>query len=211
MGSDEVKSSHDTRAFWDEQAATFDDEADHGLTDPDTRQAWAALLDTFLGTSRGRVVDLGCGTGSVSALLALRGHSVLGVDLSPKMIERAKHKSRRDELDCQFVVGDVLTATVPTTPLAAVISRHLLWAVPDPAVVVARWSAQLADDGVFIAIEGVWNQAGTTPEQAFAALQPHFQQVDYFDLSNESILWGKTVTDHRYAIVGRQYRHRADL
>jgi len=211
MDNEEVQSSDDTRAFWDEQAATFDDEADHGLTDFNTRQAWGALFDTFLGASRGRVVDLGCGTGSVSALLAFRGHSVLGVDLSPEMIERAKHKSRRDELDCQFVVGDVLTATVPTTPLAAVISRHLLWAVPDPEVVVARWSAPLGDDGVFIAIEGVWNQAGTTPEQAFSALRPHFQQVEYIDLSDEIILWGKTVTDHRYAIVGRQCRHSADL
>ena len=46
MGSD------DTRTFWDDQAATFDDHADHGLTDPATRQAWAMLLGGFIENPR---------------------------------------------------------------------------------------------------------------------------------------------------------------
>src|SRR6478672_7644986 len=34
----------DAAEFWDEQAATFDDEPDHGLTAPPIRAAWARLL-----------------------------------------------------------------------------------------------------------------------------------------------------------------------
>lgn len=199
-------SHHDARSFWDDQAATFDDEADHGLTDPVTRHAWATLLDTLLGDSRGDVVDLGCGTGSVSALLAQRGHGVFGVDLSPKMIEQAQDKARRSGLDITFAVGDVLTTSVPSTPCGAVLSRHLLWAVPDPEVVIERWSAPLTTDGMFAAIEGVWQSAGTPAEKVFAALQVHFEQVEYTDLSHHSTLWGKEVTDHRYALVGRHPR-----
>ena len=199
-------SSDETRDFWDGQAAGFDDEADHGLSDPVTRDAWTTLLDGFLGGSSGAVVDLGCGTGSVSVLLAERGHRPFGVDLSPKMIERAREKARLHGLDMEFVVGDVQTAAVPGTPLAAVVSRHVLWAVPDPDKVIARWSTPLTGDGIFIAIEGVWNQAGITPEAAFAALQPQFEQVEYLDLSDRSVLWGKQVTDIRYAIVGRRPR-----
>ena len=32
------------RAYWDAEAATFDDEPDHGLLDPATREAWRQLL-----------------------------------------------------------------------------------------------------------------------------------------------------------------------
>ncbi len=199
-------SGEDTRTYWDEQAATFDDEPDHGLTDPVTRQAWATLLDAYLTDSHCSVVDLGCGTGSVSILLAQRGHPVLGIDLSPKMVERAADKARLDGLDIEFMAGDVQTAAVPETPYGAVVSRHLLWAVPDPKAVVARWSAPLTDNGLFVAIEGVWDRAGTPPEEVFSALQMHFQQVEYIDLTGETALWGKEVTDHRYAVVGSRPR-----
>ena len=199
-------SVEDTRTFWDEQAATFDNEPDHGLTDADTRQAWETLLDGLLQDSRDPVVDLGCGTGSVSALLAQRGHQVFGVDVSPRMIEVAENKARRAGLDIEYSVGDVQTLAVPATTYGAVLSRHLLWAVSNPEDVVARWSAPLPAHGSFIAIEGVWNTAGTAPEIVFGALQAHFTNVDYSDLSDHSALWGKDVTDHRYAIVGRNPR-----
>ena len=31
-------------AYWDDQADTFDDGADHGLRDPRVREAWRRLL-----------------------------------------------------------------------------------------------------------------------------------------------------------------------
>lgn len=206
--TEQPETSSDARTFWDAQAATFDDEADHGLKDPATRAAWAALLDDSLGELSGPVADLGCGTGSVSVLLTQRGHQVLGLDVSPKMVEQANAKARAGELDIEFIVGDVQIATVPTRAQSAVVCRHLLWAVEDPAAVVQRWSAPLTEDGVFIAIEGVWGRAGTDAEVVFTTLQTHFQNVEYTDLSAQDVLWGKHVTDHRYAIVGRYPRAR---
>jgi ubiquinone/menaquinone biosynthesis C-methylase UbiE len=50
-----------------------------------------------------RVLDVGCGTGIMSAKLAASGRQVLGVDLSPAMVREARRKRSRN-LD--FVQGD---------------------------------------------------------------------------------------------------------
>ncbi len=54
----------DTRDFWDDQAATFDDEPDHGMLDAKTRMGWSRLFDELLPSACGAIIDLGCGTGS---------------------------------------------------------------------------------------------------------------------------------------------------
>jgi 2-polyprenyl-3-methyl-5-hydroxy-6-metoxy-1,4-benzoquinol methylase len=53
------------------------------------------------------VLDVGCGTGSLSALLAAAGHRVTGVDLAPRMIEQARAKlaAAVSSLACVFIVG----------------------------------------------------------------------------------------------------------
>lgn len=52
-------------------------------------RAWpveaAAVLDAIGAKSR-RVLDVGCGTGRLAALLAARGATVIGVDVDPGML-----------------------------------------------------------------------------------------------------------------------------
>jgi SAM-dependent methyltransferase len=47
-------------------------------------------LDSFAGQRRLRVLDIGCGAGRLVRALALRSHSVVGADVSPAMLERAR-------------------------------------------------------------------------------------------------------------------------
>jgi SAM-dependent methyltransferase len=47
------------------------------------------VLERFLGPGRGRCLDLGCGTGVAIPALSRLGWSVVGVDVSPEMLERA--------------------------------------------------------------------------------------------------------------------------
>jgi predicted TPR repeat methyltransferase len=74
---------------WDAQAATFDEEPDHGLRDPAVRAAWAELLRRHLPAPPADVVDLGSGTGSLAVLLADAGYRVEGLDLSAPMVAAA--------------------------------------------------------------------------------------------------------------------------
>ncbi len=56
---------------------------------------------------RGRALDLGCGTGTQSLYLAEHGWSVVGVDLAPKAIERARAKARTLKTTVDFQIADV--------------------------------------------------------------------------------------------------------
>jgi 2-polyprenyl-3-methyl-5-hydroxy-6-metoxy-1,4-benzoquinol methylase len=70
----------DPRTLWDAEAEAFDEAADHGLRDPEVRRAWAELLLPLLDRPGLHVADLGCGTGTLSLLLAAGGgHLVTGV------------------------------------------------------------------------------------------------------------------------------------
>ena len=58
----------------------------------------------------GSVLDLGCGTGEHALYLAERGHEVLGIDLAPGAIDRARAKARERGLAVTFLVWDALRA-----------------------------------------------------------------------------------------------------
>ena len=81
-----VDVTFETQKFWDAQADTFDDEADHGLRDAAVRGAWSRLLLFSLPDVPASVADLGYGTGSLSVLLAQAGYDVAGLDLSTRRL-----------------------------------------------------------------------------------------------------------------------------
>jgi cyclopropane fatty-acyl-phospholipid synthase-like methyltransferase len=56
----------------------------------------------------GEILDLGCGTGENALHLAALGRRVLGVDVSPTAIARAREKAATRGLPAAFVVGDAL-------------------------------------------------------------------------------------------------------
>lgn len=60
------------------------------------------------GSVKGRVVDLGCGTGENAMMFASHGCSVLGVDAAPLAIVKAKEKAKARGSSAEFKVADAL-------------------------------------------------------------------------------------------------------
>ena len=48
--------------------------------------------------SPGLVLDLGCGSGSLTAIMADRGYDMIGIDISPEMLGIAQEENRRDNI-----------------------------------------------------------------------------------------------------------------
>ncbi|MFF8728396.1 class I SAM-dependent methyltransferase [Streptomyces sp. NPDC015171] len=197
---------------WDAQAAGFDAEPDHGLRDPAVRAAWADRLRSWLPEYPADVLDLGCGTGSLALLAAEQGHRVTAVDRSGAMVERARAKLAGHP--AAVLRGDAEAPPVGDQRFDAVLVRHVLWTLPDPAGALRRWRDLLrpgdaarapgGGGGRFVLIEGVWGSlapVGIPAERLTALLGPLTWDVRVERLSGHRALWGKAVDDERYAVL----------
>jgi ubiquinone/menaquinone biosynthesis C-methylase UbiE len=193
----------DVQSYWDAQAPTFDEEPDHGLLDGEVRAAWADLLIPLLPTVPSSIADIGCGTGSLSVLLAESGHSVCGLDISGEMIAIARNKARTAGSSAAFVQGDAAAPPLPPASFDVVLARHVLWALADPAAALRRWAALLKPHGSMLLIEGRWSTgAGLTAAESRRLVQECRDHVEIRRLADPA-LWGKRIDDERYLLISR--------
>jgi len=96
----------------------------------------------------GTVVDLGCGPGHSTLLLAdvCRPAALHGLDASPTHLERARRMVPR----ATFTRHDVTVLPLPAPPADVLYARLVLAHLPDPLAVVAGWRSGLAAGGVLV-------------------------------------------------------------
>src|SRR6185312_6133226 len=102
------------RNLFDKYAGRFD----HELVETLGYNAPALLrgaLDRIAGDGRryARALDLGCGTGLMGEAIRGRVSELIGVDLSPNMIEAAKRKNIYDRLIASDLIECLLAETAP--------------------------------------------------------------------------------------------------
>lgn len=84
---------------------------------------WYDLIEIFVFPLRNKVackvrkqnskiIEFACGTGSQSIAFAKKGHSVVGIDLSPDMLSRAKKKVK-PEYKIKLIHGDAVKVEYP--------------------------------------------------------------------------------------------------
>lgn len=128
-------------------AATYD--ADRNLT----RDLDARVTQQVLGKRRYRsILEIGCGTGKNTQLLAEIGERVLAIDFSPRMLAKAKHKVKRDNV--AFAIADLRAPWPMTKSGADLVSCNLvLEHVQHLAFVFAEAARALAAGGHFFVCE----------------------------------------------------------
>jgi SAM-dependent methyltransferase len=128
--SDEPEYLTATRAGHDTVAADYAALA-AGLLDgnPFDRAVLALFADLVRDAAAdrgGRVVEVGCGPGRITAHLTGLGLDVFGIDLSPAMIEQARLRHP----DLEFRVGQMTALDVPSGALAGVVAWYSIIHVP---------------------------------------------------------------------------------
>lgn len=92
-----------------------------------------------------RILDLGCGSGQLTAKIAAAGAAVRGIDMSPAMIAQA----RANFPEIEFALGDATLFEVPE-PVDAVFSNAVLHWVLDAESAVAQIYRALKPGGRFV-------------------------------------------------------------
>ncbi|MGD9909017.1 MAG: class I SAM-dependent methyltransferase [Candidatus Izemoplasmatales bacterium] len=82
--------------------ATFYD----SFIDPDVYEEYLRLIDKY--SSLGSLLDIGCGTGTLSMELARRGFHVTATDLSDEMLQILNYRAEQEELDIEIALYDML-------------------------------------------------------------------------------------------------------
>jgi len=147
-------------AAWDRGAAAYDRIPRHGILHDDERRAWRRLVAAILGDAthsempRREVLDVGTGTGTLALLAAELGHDVTAIDLSEAMILAARRKSIESGIGVDWRLGDAEDPPVPEGSIDAVVSRHLVWTLPDPALAARAWRDRLRPSGLVAVIDG---------------------------------------------------------
>jgi trans-aconitate methyltransferase len=130
-----------TQNVWD--AAAYDAQA--GIV---TRLG-EGVLDLLAPGPGLRVLDLGCGTGHLTAQIAAAGAQVIGLDAAPPMIARARELY--PDLRFEVARGEDFTLDAPVD---AVFSNAALHWMTRPAAVIARVVQALVPGGRFVAEMG---------------------------------------------------------
>ncbi len=125
------------RFVYDRESAAWS----RGRDEQEQRELVERTVDelTNVVAAPGPVADLGCGPGAHALVLARRGYDVVGVDGSPRMVDVARTRAARDQVDATFDVHDVSTPLrFADASLGGVLAIHVIQHLSHPAASIAE-------------------------------------------------------------------------
>jgi SAM-dependent methyltransferase len=126
-----------------------------------SRRLARAFLD-FTGSAPGeRILDVGCGTGSMTGALAEpeTHKAIVGIDVSEPYVAFARARTKDPRIT--FDVGDVVSLPYPTGHFDRALSQLVLMFLPDPHPAIAEMRRVVRPGGLVAAC--VWDSYGGQP------------------------------------------------
>ncbi|MGH8930249.1 MAG: class I SAM-dependent methyltransferase [Egibacteraceae bacterium] len=152
--------------YWDSREMVADhDQHPAGVDAERKAAAWRAEYERVLPPPPARVLDLGCGTGWVSLLIAGMGYTVRGVDLGENRLALARAKAREQNVEITFEKADAQDPPGEPARVDAVTSRCVFWTLEDPAAALRSARRLLRPGGTLVLIDGDWFRNGWDPDQ----------------------------------------------
>lgn len=126
------------------------------ITDEYKRQAnwrnWETYLDCLPIEKEHTVLDLGCGIGNVSKLLAKKSSKVIGIDFNQKLLETAELENK--ETNITFIKNDLKKIEkVVNEPIDGIWSSFTVAYIPDFTAILQKWIRLLKPNGWIALVE----------------------------------------------------------
>lgn len=141
---------HRVTHYWSNRADSFEQQRLREF-DSEKRERWLAELRRYLPQGKTlRILDVGTGTGFFACLLAAEGHKTVGIDLTPNMIEHAKHMAAVLGLDARFQLMDAEEPDFEPESFDVLVTRNLTWTLPHIEKAYREWYRILKPGGILI-------------------------------------------------------------
>lgn len=125
-----------------------------------TRELTEQIEAAFPGVAPGnlRVLDMGCGPGFFSIILAQAGYSVTAGDYTPAMLDEARDNARNEGVEqaIDFCRMDAENLEATSDAFDVVVSRNLTWNLPHPERAYAEWLRVLKPGGLLLNYDANW-------------------------------------------------------
>lgn len=101
----------------------------------------------------GRVLEVGIGTGLNIPFYTASSNEIVGIDVSPRMLEQAKEKAAHCSVPIKLEIMDVQNLPLPSASFDCVIATFVFCSVPEPIAGLQECCRILKPGGRFILLE----------------------------------------------------------
>ncbi|MCI5210969.1 MAG: class I SAM-dependent methyltransferase [Candidatus Electrothrix sp. ATG2] len=142
------------KKYWNKRSNSYGLDKDKCVA---TAETWGTVLNTLVTDGFGkRALDVGTGTGQFAVYLAQDGFEVTAIDLSDDMIAAAQQNAEQENLPIDFKVGDAEHLEFADNSFDVIVSRNLLWTLPQPEKALREWKRVLKPGGRLVVSDGFW-------------------------------------------------------
>lgn len=139
-------------------------DGDYALTAAALTPATERVLDVAGVDAGQRVLDVACGTGNAALAAGRRGARVTGVDPAIGLLEIARARAVKEQLDVEFLGGDADALPVPEASFDVCLSVFGVIFAPDPSLAIAEMLRAVRPSGC-VALSS-WLQGGAVDSAA---------------------------------------------
>lgn len=137
-------------SYWSERAEDFSKLREKELQSPKFLLWRDELVKHIEGKTNLRILDIGCGAGFFSIILSELGHTVMGIDITPNMIEESKLLAHSVGSTAQFAVMDAESLDFDDNTFDIIVVRNVTWNLPHPDKAYAEWLRVIRPGGLIL-------------------------------------------------------------
>lgn len=161
--------------YWEKRSESFLEQRRSELANPIAKRWMKEIEKQIPAGRRLKILDVGCGAGFFSILLAKEGHEVFGIDLTPEMIENAIQLAEEENADCCFQVMDAENPMFADETFDVVISRNLTWTLPNAEHAYGEWMRVLKTGGVLLNFDANYGKEDVANTKGLPEAHAHFK------------------------------------
>lgn len=144
----------DFKELWTERADSFSSMIMSKFANGYSSKWFDLMMEGIPEGRKLRILDIGCGPGFFSIVLARMGHDVTGIDYNDKMIESAARNCASLGAEADFRVMDAHHLDLEDGTFDMIVSRDVLWNLDDPEQVYSEMYRVLRPEGRIVMFDG---------------------------------------------------------